>query len=316
MTTNLLPEPYEDELWYSVIARKLRDWGYVLRAAELMQIHGARAPTTNMAAPLRPIRVAERVFGEPPLSASAFALRHTLIPYYLAFATPARRQAALDLLRAGHPISKMTLGAVARKLTPTWLRFCKACLESDRAIFGESYWRTSHQLPGVRRCLVHDLVLYNSVVPYQPARLDYWTAHTSRCKATRDTLVPAVMGHTLSRAIALVSWSVLKGDDFVSLWISKRRYAELLDRCGFGAARGRVATNDLSATIARFLRERRVGPEALGPSGWWRPAFTAVPGALTPIQHLVLREFIRHRLIQSRQPVSFSIATAHAELAA
>jgi hypothetical protein len=35
-------------------------------------------------------------------------------------------------------------------------QFCKECVRSDEEKIGYSYWRRSHQIPGIHRCANHD----------------------------------------------------------------------------------------------------------------------------------------------------------------
>lgn len=313
---NGLPVPYPDELWYSIVARRLRDWGYVNRSAELLQVYGSKPPVINMAAPLRPGQFFLHEGGEDLPPTRILAARHTLLPYYLAFASPAKRQAALDVIDGPDVLAKLRLGAVTRKFVPAYLRFCKDCLEIDKLLVGESYWHRSHQVPGLHRCPEHRGVLFESSVSYQPERLDYWTAHSTRCRAAPASRVSEYMGRVLAKAVGQVLLSVLAVGGMVDLWIDKRRYAALLAECGYGAARGRVATTAFEEGFRAFLHRHQAEPTAFGPAGWWLAAFTRVPGALTPLQHLLLREFIRHRLIRSgRAPVPNDVIAAHAHLA-
>ena len=313
---NGLPAPYPDEFWYSILARRLRDWGYVNRLAELQQVYGSRPPVINMAAPLRPGKFFVDTGGNELPSTRTLAVRHTLLPYYLAFASPARRQAALNVIDGADVLAKLSLGTVTRKLVPSFLRFCKDCIEVDRLLVGESYWHRSHQVPGLHRCPEHGGVLFESSVPYLPDRLDYWTAHPSRCCATPASRVVESMGRVLARAVGQVLRSVLSTGDMVDLWIDKRRYVALLTKCGYGAARGRVATTAFEDGFRSFLRRRHAEPAAFGPTAWWLAAFTGVPGALTPLQHLLLREFIRHSLIRNRQSaVPIGVVEAHLQFA-
>lgn len=313
---NALPAPYPDELWYSIVARRLRDWGYVNRSMELLQVYGSKPPVVNMAAPLRPGQFFLHACEESLPPTRILVARHTLLPYYLAFAPPAERKAALDAIDGSDVLARLRLGAVTRKLVPAYLRFCKDCLDTDRVLFGESFWHRSHQAPGLNRCSKHGGVLFESSVPYQPERLDYWTAHPSRCRATLSSRVSESMGRVLAKAVGQVLLSVLAASELVDLWIDKRRYAALLTECGYGAARGRVATTAFEEGFRTFLHRRRAEPTAFGPAGWWLAAFTRVPGVLTPLQHLLLREFIRHRLIRlGPARVPNDVKAAHAHLA-
>lgn len=309
---NGLPAPYPDEFWYSIVARRLRDWGYMDRQAELRQAFGSWAPKICMASPLRPGKFFENVRATEMSTTLMLVLRHTLLPCYLAFAPPAKRIATLAVIEGSGGFDKLRMGAVTRKLAPAFLRFCSECLEVDEFLVGESYWHRSHQLWGFDRCPMHGGVLYESSIPFQPGRLDYWTAHPIRCRATPATRVVAPMSRVLSGAIAQIFRLLFGSGEIADLWIDKRRYAELLVACGYAAPDGRVAATDFERGFQIFLRQRRADIGKFGPTGWWRVAFTGVPGTLAPLQHLLLREFIRHRLIRNgHRSVPIDVVDAH-----
>lgn len=50
------------------------------------------------------------------------------------------------------------------------LFLCKACGDEDRRVWGRSYWRRSHQVPGIEWCDKHELPLYEA--PRNPLQLD------------------------------------------------------------------------------------------------------------------------------------------------
>lgn len=60
---------------------------------------------------------------------------------------------------------------------------CLNCIEEDRAFLGWNYWRRSHQIPGVTRCLKHELELH--FTPYL-----CFTTHSPY--AARSIVVPVV----------------------------------------------------------------------------------------------------------------------------
>src|SRR4030042_7010586 len=59
----------------------------------------------------------------------------------------------------------------SRVKVPQFLRYCPECVSEDFERWGETYWRRTHQLPGVLVCTDHKGGLANSVVPYRPIAL-------------------------------------------------------------------------------------------------------------------------------------------------
>jgi hypothetical protein len=84
---------------------------------------------------------------------------HCLTPFQRAFVLSKTGQYAHGSDVGGHLRS-----GVMRSLRNS-LYLCKACADEDRRFWGRSYWRRSHQVPGIDRCDKHELPLYE--VPRQ-----------------------------------------------------------------------------------------------------------------------------------------------------
>lgn len=296
MSHRTLPDPYPDEIWYSIVARDLRDWGYVNRAAELRVINGSMPPRICLATPLRPCRLAHEALGDGVGVTAAFVRCHTLIPYYAAFMAPPKRTLIDDLLREDDPEAKLTLGPITRILSPPFVRFCLACLEADLAEFGESYWHRSHQLPGVDRCPFHGLPLYDSRVPYRPSKLDYWAAHSSRCHPDHCCCHGNDPQTELSTAIEEVSLFALDHGLEADLWINGRGYTRLFAMCSLECCERCSMADTIEDALEEFTRVNSIRLSRFGLSGWWLSAFNVTADGMGPLQHIVVREFIRHRL--------------------
>jgi hypothetical protein len=98
-------------------------------------------------------------------TAESIALRHTVLPFFLSFASTQTREDALAAMtsaslgplkaRLGLPASQF--GAMAN------LKACAQCMLADVQRYGVSYWHVSHQIPGVWICSDHQLCLAYSV---------------------------------------------------------------------------------------------------------------------------------------------------------
>ena len=96
---------------------------------------------------------------------------HTLFPYHAAFLAPAHRTKIRNAALAGDMDAGRLLGFAryaARR--PSYLRFCRRCLETDRLGLGFGYWHREHQLPGVLVCAVHPEPLEWSEEPVSGGR--------------------------------------------------------------------------------------------------------------------------------------------------
>lgn len=85
------------------------------------------------------------------------ALRHTIVPYYLAFATSELRHQTLTRMR-GEQIAalKFSLGLLTSGFRANHpLKACRICEREDLTNHGVAYWHRSHQYPTTLVCPTH-----------------------------------------------------------------------------------------------------------------------------------------------------------------
>lgn len=166
------PNPYPDELFYSICARFSDAMRYPTSDGALRELFGATG--TGTLATL-PTGLDQLVAHLPPLAdytAEEFIDAHTLFPYYAPFLPPEHASLLRETMQgkvrgnthilAGIPSHRIPL--------PQWLRFCPACVEEDRRTFGECYWHRVHQVTGVEVCPRHRVFLQNSTIQrYNPS---------------------------------------------------------------------------------------------------------------------------------------------------
>ena len=90
-------------------------------------------------------------------SARQLALHHTIVPYYLAFATAELRSQTIDRMR-GKQIAalKFSLGLLTSGFRANHpLKACRLCEREDLANHGVAYWHRSHQYPTILVCPTH-----------------------------------------------------------------------------------------------------------------------------------------------------------------
>lgn len=88
------------------------------------------------------------------ITTEQYAYSHTLAPFYLAV----HSKRAVSWKSA--PPSRHQLMIFASKGATKSTRFCPDCVKEDKDFWGYSYWRRSHQLPGVTWCSKHQCTLY------------------------------------------------------------------------------------------------------------------------------------------------------------
>lgn len=293
-----IPPPYPGELWYSVVARGIRDWGYCQRAARVRFLTGALSPRLNVAFPIRPNSIIPKIRFERFPRPRTFANLHTLLPYYLAFDSPSRqREISTTVDRGDRPLTRV-VGALRSPLTPRFLRFCPDCMERDRRSFRECYWHRAHQLPGALRCYRHMTWLLDSIVPYALKGDEYWTAHPSRCINTAAAVPERPATRRLTESLSRCSTFLLVTPSH-SQHMTRPEYAELIRQCGLVQADGRIASKRLGEELQAFLTRHGAQVGSFGSRFWWRLAYTQVQGRLWPVQHVLLRLFLSNRFAET-----------------
>jgi hypothetical protein len=160
------PDPYPDELLYSVCARFQARMQYPSKKSAPRELFGS---TTHTAAIDLPSRLNWLVYALPPhhhYSVEQLIENHTLLPFYSPFLPPKRvTQLRADMSGDGGLILHRRSGVMASRVSiPKWLRFCVRCVEEDQWRYGETYWHRLHQTSGVEVCPTNQLFLEDSHV--------------------------------------------------------------------------------------------------------------------------------------------------------
>lgn len=167
---SFFPDPYPDELLYSVCARFADRVQYPGESSVVWQLFGTR----NGAAVVDlPSRLGHLVASLPPghnYTVDQLIDDHTLLPFYSPFCPLSRiSQVREDMLSANGSLLYGRLGILVNQV-PAWLQLCPLCAQEDIRQFGEYYWHRLHQVSGVRVCPVHAVFLVSSSVPFRHGR--------------------------------------------------------------------------------------------------------------------------------------------------
>lgn len=154
------PQPYPDELLYSVLARYYVRSGYsnyVFAAEDLFQSRYVR-PSFEYVSPLnkeviaclRKIDTIQNIL-----------LKHTMFPYHCRFLPMERKDKAMQALINMDSNFRNLILFPKRSVTPS-MRYCPLCAADDRKNYGETYWHRLHQIYELTVCPVHKCFLVNT----------------------------------------------------------------------------------------------------------------------------------------------------------
>ncbi|XHX76328.1 MAG: TnsD family transposase [Stenomitos frigidus ULC029] len=298
------PDPYPDELLYSICARFHQRVQYPNKKGTMRELFGDEAV---IAVVDLPSNLGSLVLALPlgsPHTVERLINRHTLFPFFAPFLHPEQAQQLLaDMEGARGPAIKMRSGVMASTVQPPeWLRFCPLCVQQDKQKFGESYWHRLHQLPGIEVCTEHNVCLLDSQVRIQNPQ-------------TRHEFVAAEQGIQLpkSRSFSLLNsyheillkiaqdaaW-LLKQTTFPSgLEVLSKRYRELLAERGLATYSGRVRVSELLREFSQFypndlLQSLQCEIDTESQHNWLFRLVRSPKGSQHPLHHLLLMQFLGH----------------------
>ncbi len=291
------PEPGQDELLYSILARLADHMRYPSESSIIRQIFGQARPKAVVDLPGQLLTLVSMLPAGHRFTITQFVNQHTLLPYYAPFLPSERydaiRRGMADTRKSGVHLS---LGVVASGIArPFFLRYCPLCLIHDRAVIGEAYWHRTHQLPGVLVCPVHAIWLEDSNVGIGHSS-QFHSAEKSQCQNAARSLERDNYVHLDLLQLAQNSAWLLQNPLQSDLASLRQRYLTILSQQELATLTGSVRIVQLTESF----RERFTSGflEALGceldgrhPRNWL--ARIAQSNQVQPaIRHLLLIQFL------------------------
>ncbi|MET0105009.1 MAG: TnsD family Tn7-like transposition protein [Sedimenticola sp.] len=173
-----VPKPYPDELLYSLFGRFGRHLGIRSPKHVLDNLFESRTTIATVDLPSRLSRLRWLIEGRWNVQMEEAIWERTLFPYYAAYRPEVQVERFISAMIEDSPHNlHTTMGVCATSVAiPQNLRFCQDCKDQDLEGHGETYWRRSHQLPGVLVCPIHGKPLINSNISLRPLGRHEFTA--------------------------------------------------------------------------------------------------------------------------------------------
>ena len=243
--------------------------------------------------------LAQRTFNTWSMSGSDILARHTVFPYYsyyfedlLAAAAAHTEQKApkITFLEAGVPI-------------PRHLRYCRSCARHDMSVFGESYWRRTHQLSGIFFCVEHQELLANS--PFLASsvnqRLEDATSIAHR-EAEECVSLPEDM-RSLAWDIALRCNALLDGT--APKWSRSQvheEYRQSAKALGYGFGADKLRTGALASDFYEFYGADFLAKFGIKIAAYRNAAEKFMTGSVHhPLMHVLMQRFFEQMLVKTAQ---------------
>lgn len=159
------PAPYPDELLYSLVSRHhVRVMGNNSPMHTFEELFGNPYALVCFDFPHRLDKLSKRLPKVLGLTSNRIISEHTLLPYYQPFLPIDRLEEIKHRMKYSEVGNVHLLTGCMSVGNPRlkFMRYCPKCLKEDRQEFGEGYWHRSHQLPGIKVCHKHQVLLENS----------------------------------------------------------------------------------------------------------------------------------------------------------
>ena len=297
------PDPYPDELLYSVCARYQERMMWGNQKTTLQDLFGTDTVVAVVDLPGHVGALVSRLPSNHQYSSDRIIDHHTLLPYFARFLAPNQLEGIRRAMRlgSGSGIAGQAGIMASTVKTPQVLQYCPQCVESDRMAYGETYWHRVHQLPGVMVCPHHPST------PIYPGRL---AIHNARHRQSFDTLEGVVRAENVSRIpnpvthpdlavfIARQSWVLLtQSRAAVGLDVLRQRYLERLQERDLAQESGRIRARDFVQQFEHsygqnWLRAMGCGLTEDGEQAWVLRMVRRPKGSQHPLKHLLLAYFL------------------------
>ncbi|MCA1994421.1 MAG: TnsD family transposase [Coleofasciculus sp. S288] len=156
------PDPYPDELLYSVCARYSDRVQYGTPFHIMQDLFGNKSAKATVDLPSRLSHLVSVLPPGHPYTVERLIDDHTMLPFYSPFCPSERVNRVRENMRGDKGWGIHSRLGILYNRRQNWLRFCPVCVQEDRLRFGESYWHRLHQAPGVEVCPVHAVFLEES----------------------------------------------------------------------------------------------------------------------------------------------------------
>lgn len=300
---NFLPLIYEDELFYSVIARYRRMSGMVSKRALIRDLFGELSIFNSS---YFPQYIRAFISNLPPtsqISCNEIIMNHTMFPFYTAFLTPEKTELAYEVMENGGNGSHMSMEKIigiggSKVKKADFLRYCPLCFKEDIEKIGESFWRTTHQIVGVMYCSKHTVLLKESLVLSTGSGVEFICADNEVCN---ETMLPDPYTNRikeLNLQYTMNAEKLLHGNyprknlnDVIGFYIDRLR-----DK-GLAAASGNLYISEIQQCFLNYYSDQylksmqsQINPDK--PANWLRLFVRYNNKNRSPLRHLLFLQFL------------------------
>ncbi|GMO01636.1 TnsD family transposase [Parageobacillus thermoglucosidasius] len=300
-----LPRLYDGELLYSLFARYHAHSLNESPKQTMLELFGNQ---NHLAVPDLPTNLysfyqrAKHFIGR---ELDELICKHTFYNFYTKFLDPKKQNYIKAVMELGiakgaiHMMSGIMANGVKEK---SHFHYCPQCVLEDMKKYGETYWRLTHQLPGVYICTKHELYLERSTVPFRGFNKHVFVAATLEncpCRQSIEVKDSRTFIHLLQ--IARECEALALGGVDIDLVQLHSLYKFLLFEKGFVTVKGNVNQRKLAEQFQNYygtevLRLLQSEVNYHNPSCWLKAITRKPRKAFHPIRHILLINFLGETL--------------------
>ena len=158
-----LPQPYEDELFYSVLCRAYIHSGYFSHKEALKDMLYTKSNNPSIEL-LGHFNTDFESLIKQVYPIEQLIYNHTMYPQYARFIPLEQKKEAMHHLVIDYCDPHHLFCILPRADTDLHLKYCPLCVKEDRDKYGEAYWHRQHQIRNMKICPKHLCYLEKSDV--------------------------------------------------------------------------------------------------------------------------------------------------------
>ncbi len=299
------PEPYPDELLYSVLARYHIRHGNMGAKVTLREVfdNAGLTPAYDL-----PCSINSLVSNLPLYNRHTvedLINNNTMFPYYTAFLPEERAgqiKASMISDFGGDILTRC--GIVASRIkVPQFLRFCPLCNQEDQKEYGENYWHRLFQLPGVQLCSRHGVFLENSTV-LAHNKHDLIAANRANCRENTSVIKKELTSRDFKQYYDFTKEVIWLLENYQ--WVHviediRNRYLYLLMERGLATPAGRVDQKEFAKSFLdyyghEYLQQLQSDLEIAQEDTWLNCIVRKHRKAFHPVSHILMIKFLSNSL--------------------
>jgi hypothetical protein len=290
------PTPYPDETLHSILARYAVYSGLTGYNEVRLDLTGSAIFNSKSELPSRLSELANRIPSDD-YTAEKLIYHHTSYSFYAAFKPNIKEDIMEMMLNDGKKDNRNISSILGlHSIKKSNLYHCLKCVEEDKNIYGESYWRRLHQLPGVYICEKHSTPLVYSVTEKFETKSSYINYTVERSLIEKYPVHTKIKQGNVSHLLHYVreartllrSETKLKIDNTLTV-----RYFYALKQKGYVKKNGNIERKKLRKDIATFYGEDVLellsSPIFIDRKSW--PDYV-LKGLSTPLKHFLFILFL------------------------